>query len=67
METELEIKRKRNIISLYSEGRIMFSQMDKFQCWVACRDVAWTHTIGLCGLMTLKLTPIQHLVKEFYR
>ncbi len=65
METKPEIKRKRNIISLYSGSRIMFSQMDKFQCWVACRDVTWTRMIGLCGLMTFELTPIQHLVKEF--
>jgi hypothetical protein len=44
----------------------MFSQMDKFQRWVASRDVAWVKLIGLFGLTTFKLTPIRHaIMKEF--
>jgi hypothetical protein len=65
MEIELEIGRKQNIISLFGGGWIMFNQMDKFQCWVASRNVTWAHIIGFSSLMTFKLTPIRHLVKEF--
>ncbi len=44
----------------------MFSQMDKFQRWVASRDVTWVKLIGLSGLMTFKLTAIRHpIIKEF--
>jgi hypothetical protein len=27
-------------VSFFGEGRLMFSWMDKFQCWVARKDVA---------------------------
>jgi hypothetical protein len=52
-------------MSLFGKGRILFSQMDKFQCWVVSQDVMWACIIKLFGLTTLKLLPIQHLVKEF--
>jgi hypothetical protein len=44
----------------------MFSQMDKFQRWVTSKDVAWSKSIRLAGLMTFRFMPIEHLViKEF--
>jgi hypothetical protein len=52
-------------MNLYGESKVLFNQMDKFQHWVASQDVPWAHTIRLYSLMTLKLMPIQHLVKEF--
>jgi hypothetical protein len=64
METKLEKKRRRIFFS--SGHRLMFSQMDKFQCWVINKDVTWAKSIGLFGLMTFKLTPMRHLViKKF--
>jgi hypothetical protein len=60
METKLENKRRRKNVIFFSGGRLMFNQMDKFQCWVANKDVAWAKSIGLANLTTLKLTPIKH-------
>jgi hypothetical protein len=66
MEIEPENERRMKIVSFFGGSRFMFSPMDKFQCWVVSKDVAWTKMIGLSGLTTLKLTPIKHLVvKEF--
>jgi hypothetical protein len=66
MEIELKNERRKEIVSFFGGGRMMFSQMDKFQCWVASRDVAWAKMIRFSGLTTLKLTPIMHIVvKEF--
>lgn len=66
MEIELENERRRKIMSFFSGGKLMFSQMDKFQHWVVSNDVAWEKTIRFSSLMTPKLTPIRHLVvKEF--
>jgi hypothetical protein len=66
MEIELENGRRRKIMSFFGGGRLMFSQMDKFQHWVVSKDVAWEKMIRFSSLMTLKLTPIRHLVvKEF--
>lgn len=58
METKLETKKKRVIMNLFDKGRFLFSQMDKFDYWVASRDVAWACILGLSNLTTLKLTPI---------
>ncbi len=53
-------------MNFFGGGRLMFSQMDQFQHWVVSKDVAWEKTIRFSSLMTLKLTPIRHLVvKEF--
>lgn len=65
MEIKLEMEKKRILVSLFDMGRILFSLMDKFQHWVASEDIARAHTIRLSSLTTLKLMPIQHLVKEF--
>jgi hypothetical protein len=63
---EIKLENERKIVSFFDEGRLMFSHMDKFQHWVAIKDVAWAKMIGLFDLTTLKLTPIRHLVvKEF--
>jgi hypothetical protein len=66
METKSENEKRKKIVSFFGGSKFMFNQMDKFQCWVANMDVTWAKTIGLFGLMTLKLTPIRHpIVKEF--
>jgi hypothetical protein len=57
--------RWRTSVSFFSWGRFMFSQMDKFQHWVASRDVAWAKLIGLANVKTFKLMPIKHpVIKE---
>jgi hypothetical protein len=65
----MEIKPKnerRKIMTFFNRGSLMFSQMDKFQCWVASKDVAWAKKIAFFYLTTFKLTPIRHpIVKEF--
>jgi hypothetical protein len=45
MEIELENGRRRKIMSFFGGGRLMFSQMDKFQHWVVSKDVAWEKMI----------------------
>lgn len=66
MEIKIENKKRRKIMSFFGGRRLMFSQTDKFQRWVANKDVAWANSIGLFGLTTFKLTPIKHpVVKEF--
>jgi len=53
-------------MSFSGGGRLMFNQMDKFQHWVASKNVMWANMIGLSSLTTLKFTPIRHsMVKEF--
>lgn len=66
METKPKYEKKKNFVSFSSGCRLMFSHMDKFQCWVATKDVAWAKMIRLSNLTTFKLTPIKHpIVKEF--
>jgi hypothetical protein len=66
METELENERRRKNVSFFDGGRLMFSHMDKFQCWATSKDEAWSKLIRLAGLTTFKLTPMKHLViKDF--
>jgi hypothetical protein len=66
MEIESKNEKRRKIVSFFGGNRLMFSLMDKFQCWVASKDVAWEKMIRFSSLTTLKLTPIKHLmVKEF--
>jgi hypothetical protein len=65
MEIKLKNER-RKIMSFSGGGRLMFNQMDKFQHWVASKNVMWAKMIGLSSLTTLKFTPIRHpMVKEF--
>jgi hypothetical protein len=68
METKLENEIKRKIVSFSNGCRLMFSDMDKFQCWVVTKDVTWAKTIRLSDLTTFKLTPIKHpIVREFLK
>lgn len=65
MQIILENEKRKMVLSLFGKSRILFSQMDKFQCWVINQDVSWACTIKLFSLTTLKLLPIQHWVNEF--
>lgn len=66
MEIEPENEKRKKIMRFFGGGKLMLSQMDKFQHWVASKDVARAKMLGLFGLTPFKLTPIKHLiVKEF--
>lgn len=39
--------------------------MDKFQKWIARKDVEWVKHVGIFYLFNIQLSPIRPLVKEF--
>jgi len=47
------------------DKKVIFTEMDKLQRWIVGRDVAWAKQIGIGGLLSLELTPICPLVKNF--
>jgi hypothetical protein len=67
MEKELEMEKKREqmVINLFNRRKFVFIEINKFQKWMVNKDVTWAKQIGLSSLATLKLSLIQHLVKEF--
>jgi hypothetical protein len=48
-----------------SDKKVIFIKMDKLHKLIARRDVAWAKQIGIGGFLSLELTPIRLLVKEF--
>jgi hypothetical protein len=56
-------QQKKYVVSISSE-KIIFTKMDKLHRWIAGRDEAWAKYIGV-GSLSLELTPIRPLVKEF--
>jgi hypothetical protein len=58
-------KRKKMVVNFSSKGKIIFSKMDKFQQWIPKRDVEWAKHVGTFGLLSMQMSPIRSLVKEF--
>jgi hypothetical protein len=66
MEIKSKNERRRKNVSFSSAGRLMFNQMNRFQCWVVNNDVAWAKLIVFACLTTFKLTSTKHpVIKEF--
>lgn len=64
-EVEGQKKRGRVVVSLRSRGKIVFSEMDKFERWMRGRDVCQEKQVGIFGFLNIWFTPIQPLVKEW--
>jgi hypothetical protein len=53
------------VVLLSNRGKIIFSEMEKFQWWITEIDVEWVQHIDVSSLLGVELSPIWPLMKEF--
>jgi hypothetical protein len=53
------------VVIFSSRRKIIFLEMEKFQWWIARKDVKWAQHIDVSGLLGMYLSPIRPLMKEF--
>jgi hypothetical protein len=52
-EVEGKKKRGKMLMTLKGRGKIVFTQMDKFERWVRRRDVHWAKHVGVFGFINI--------------
>jgi hypothetical protein len=57
-EIEGEKKRGRLLLTLKGRGKVVFTEMDKFERWVKRRDFHLAKQVGVFNFLSIWLTPI---------
>jgi hypothetical protein len=67
LDCEVEGEKKRGIMVVTLRGRckVVFMKMDKSKGWVRGKDVHWAIQVGVFNFLSIRLTPIWPLVKEW--
>jgi hypothetical protein len=52
------------VVTFFGKGKIIFAKMDKFQRWIAGKDVEWAKHVSIFGLFNIQFSPVRPLVKE---
>lgn len=59
-------KRKKMVVIFFSDRwKIIFLEMEKFQWWITKRYLDWVWYVNVSSLLSVRLSPIQLLMKEF--